>query len=132
MIAVGVDNAGLMSVPESIDQVAWYQFGPSPGQPGSAVLAAHVDMAREGPGLFYDIDRLGRGSEVTVWFSDGSQQRFQVEANERYPKAELDLAAVFARDGRPTLTLITCGGGFNRTLRSYQDNVVVSLVPVRT
>ena len=43
---VGIDpETGDFAVPPSVDRVGWYRFGPAPGGPGSAVLAAHVDMA---------------------------------------------------------------------------------------
>jgi hypothetical protein len=38
---------------------------------------------------------------------------------------------IFARDGAPQLVLITCGGTFDRTIRSYEDNVVVTAEPVK-
>ena len=53
-----VADTGQMEVPDNVDEVGWYRFGPSPGQPGSSVLAAHVDLYREGPGVFYNLDRL--------------------------------------------------------------------------
>ncbi|HEY4630433.1 MAG TPA: hypothetical protein VIG96_03950 [Blastococcus sp.] len=31
--------------------------------------------------------------------------------------------------GEPRLVLVSCGGPFDRTLRRYTDNVVVSAVP---
>jgi hypothetical protein len=40
------------------------------------------------------------------------------------------LDRIFAKDGDPVLTLITCGGDFNRSLRSYEDNVVTYAVPI--
>lgn len=42
----GVDpETGQMDVPNNVTEVGWYEFGPKPGQAGSAVLAAHVDLA---------------------------------------------------------------------------------------
>jgi hypothetical protein len=37
----------------------------------------------------------------------------------------LPLDRLFARDGPPRLTLITCGGPFLPEFGSYRDNVVV-------
>lgn len=119
-----------MEVPDGIGEVAWYRFGPSPGQSGSAVLAAHVDLAGEGPGVFYHLSSLERGDHITVDFDDGSTTMFEVVDGARYHKDELDTARIFARSGPPTLTLITCGGGFNPSLRRYDSNVVVYAVPV--
>jgi hypothetical protein len=50
-------------------------------------------------------------------------------AREVYAKQELPLARLFARDGKPRLTLITCGGAFDAGERRYDDNIVVTAVP---
>jgi Sortase domain len=127
----GVDPAnGQMEVPYNVDEVAWYRYGPSPGQPGSAVMAAHVDLAGRGPGVFFDLREVEPGAEVTVDYDDGSQAVFKVEARVVYQKTELPLAVIFSRGGPPVLTLITCGGAFNSSARSYDSNVVVYAVPV--
>ena len=44
------------------------------------------------------------------------------------PKARFPTEAVYAPTARPELRLITCGGQFDRTVRSYEDNVVVDAV----
>jgi hypothetical protein len=53
-----------------------------------------------------------------------------VVARERYTKSKIPLDRYFARDGRVRLTLITCGGPFDRRTRHYRDNVVVTAEPV--
>ena len=126
----GVDSEGRMDVPDNIEEVGWYRFGPSPGEPGSAVLAAHVDLAGPGRGLFYDLGDLEPGDEVQVGYDDGTSARFLVTARAIYEKTELPLDVIFSRAGSPVLTLVTCGGEFSRSARSYDSNVVVFAVPV--
>jgi LPXTG-site transpeptidase (sortase) family protein len=126
----GVDNRGRMDVPDNITEVGWYKYGPSPGDAGSAVLAAHVDLAGPGRGLFYDLDELEPGDQVTVSYSDGSTTEFVVTARQIYLKNELPVESVFSREGEPVLTLVTCGGSFSRSVGSYDSNVVVYAVPV--
>lgn len=126
----GVDpGSGLMDVPDNVTDVAWYEHGPSPGEPGSAVLAAHVDLREEGPGVFFDIDDLEQGDNVEVTFDDGSRQDFEVTATATYPKTELPLDAIFSRSGPAVLTLITCGGVFDPDASRYDSNVVVYATP---
>lgn len=127
----GVDRAtGEMDVPENVRDVAWYKFGPRPGDAGSAVLAAHVDLASQGPGVFFRLDELNPGDVVAVAYEDGSSQTFRVEAKVRYDKTQIPLDVIFATDGPPVLTLITCGGGFNPSIRSYDSNIVVYAYPI--
>jgi hypothetical protein len=131
IVALGVMlDTRQMEVPENVDEVGWYRHGPSPGRPGSSVLAAHVDIAGEGPGVFFHLDRLTAGDRIEVVFDDGTSMTFVATASERVPKGSLDLDSIFASDGQPLLRLVTCGGGFNRTIRSYDDNIVVTAQPV--
>jgi hypothetical protein len=59
--ALGVAADGEMEVPADPHTVAWYEYGPSPGQDGSAVLAAHVDYSGA-RGVFFElVHRRGAG-----------------------------------------------------------------------
>ena len=132
VLPLGVVRAtGQMEVPENVDEVGWYRYGPAPGSPGSAVLAAHVDLAGEGPGVFFHLDRLRVGDLVDVDFDDGTTSTFVVSNSERVPKGELNFDAVFSPVGQPVLRLVTCGGSFNRTIRRYDDNLVITAHPLR-
>jgi hypothetical protein len=55
---------------------------------------------------------------------------FRVVSREAFPKSKAPYSRLFARDGRARLTLVTCGGAFNRKNGSYRDNIVVTAVPV--
>ena len=132
ILPLGVEReTGQMEVPEDVDEVGWYRYGSAPGWPGSAVLAAHVDMAGEGPGAFFHLDRLRVGDRISVDFDDGTTSTFIVSHAERVPKDKLNFDSVFAPVGEPLLRLVTCGGTFNRTIRSYDDNLVVTAQPLR-
>lgn len=126
----GVDETGLMDVPDNVSEVAWYRHGPSPGEAGSAVLAAHVDLRGQGRGIFFELDKLLIGDRIAVSYTDGSSREFRVVAHSIYRKDELPLDAIFSRNGPPVLTLVTCGGGFSQTTNRYDSNVVVYAVPV--
>ncbi|HUH06977.1 MAG TPA: sortase [Egibacteraceae bacterium] len=129
VIAVGVDADGAMEVPDDVLDVGWYRHGPGPGEPGSAVLAAHVDSRQQGRGVFFDLRRLDVGDQLVVTDDAGEQHRFVVQARRTYDKATLPAAELFERTGPPRLVLITCGGEFNAEASSYRDNVVIYAVP---
>lgn len=126
--ALGVEPTGAMEVPSDVDTVAWYGYGPSPGQPGSAVLAAHVDYNGR-KGVFFRLGDLRAGDMVTVDFADGGSRTFVVRERASVAKEALPVGELFRREGRPALTLITCGGDFNAATRSYRNNIVVRAVP---
>jgi hypothetical protein len=123
------ERTGQMAVPRNVTDVAWYEHGPVPGEPGSAVLAAHVDLAGRGPGVFFGLRWLEPGDEMVVEHADGSATRFVVVARTLYAKDELPLDAIFSTAGDPVLTLVTCGGGFDPSRQTYDGNVVVYAVP---
>ena len=128
IVDVGVEPNGEMEIPGATE-IGWYRFGPSPGEPGSAVLAAHIAFNGR-DGVFRDLADIEVGDIVEVLFDDGSIDRFEITETAQYSKDELPVDRIFAKKGPSELTLITCGGDFNRSLRSYSDNVVAYAEPV--
>ena len=109
--------------------LGWYEYGPAPGEAGSSVIAGHVDHDGR-RGAFFGLSRLDPGAVVTIDYQDGSSRAWRVVARRQYLKSELPVDLLFARTGAPTLTLVTCGGLYDASKRSYRDNVVVFAVPV--
>ncbi len=127
---VGLDDQGDMAVPEQVDIVGWYEYGPAPGAAaGSAVLSGHIDSAQQGLGAFSALVGVKSGDRITVTDASGRQVRYRVVAREAFAKKTAPLADLFSRSGAPRLTLITCGGAFDSSARSYLDNIVVTAVP---
>jgi len=126
--AVGVGPDGELAVPSSAGSLAWWRDGAGPGDPGSAVLAGHVDY-RGKQGVFFSLRSLAVGSSVEVTYADGGKRPFTVVARRQVAKSALPTEDLFAASGKPRLVLITCGGEFDDTRRSYRDNVVVYAVP---
>ncbi len=128
VVEVGVQATGAMEIPGATE-VGWYQYGVSPGKAGSAVMAAHI--AFEGhTGVFRHLSRVSVGDEILVEMADGRRLEFVVTETAQFSKADLPLARIFAKGGKPVLVLITCGGDFNRELREYSDNIVAFAVPI--
>ena len=130
VIPVGVDKANAMEIPEDIMEVGWYRFGPAPGSSaGSAVLVAHRDGRIQGRGVFYSLGALNVDDPIIVTDDAGKRMEYRVVARESIPKKKLPIKEVFSAEGAPRLTLITCGGYYDRDNGGYQDNVVVTAVP---
>ncbi len=128
--AVGVDDKGDMAVPEQVQQIGWYRFGAAPGSPtGSVVMSGHVDSAQQGLGAFAKLGELKSGDAITVSDAAGRSLRYHVVGREVFDKKTVPLAELFSRNGAARLTLITCGGGFDSSIRSYLDNIVVTALP---
>ena len=128
---VGVEPDGQMTIPGDVARVGWYRFGPAPGDDGSAVIAGHVDDREQGLGAMAVLRDAAVGDEAVVTDAAGTQTRWRVVSRELIQKQVLPLDRLFAREGPPRLTLITCGGPFLAEFGSYRDNVVVVAEPVR-
>ncbi|MFD3425487.1 class F sortase [Nocardia fluminea] len=121
--ALGLNPDETVEVPRDFRKPGWYKLGPSPGQPGSAVILGHLDSFA-GPAIFFRLPELRAGEQVEVILSDGRTAQFSVTRVETYPKAEFPAEEVYGSHGSGTLQLVTCGGVFDTETRSYQSNIV--------
>ena len=71
------------------------------------------------------------GQDVAVTDASGTTTTWRIVSREVIQKQVLPLDRLFAREGPPRLTLITCGGPFLAEYGSYRDNVVVVAEPLR-
>lgn len=132
VIATGVDEHGEMEVPENIREAGWYRFSETPGSAqGSSVVAGHIDDKIQGRGAFYDLVGLTPGDPVVITTAAGTELGYHVTDVRQIAKAALPVDDLFSLDGPPRLTLITCGGSFDRASRNYRDNIVVTALPDR-
>lgn len=142
--SVGIDAAvdptgvlpdGTVVIPRDAYRVGWYRYGPAPGsRGGSAVLVGHVDSRTQGPGALYSLRNVQVGDRVVVTVDERAGQRrdiaYRVVARELMEKQRLPFAELFARSGPTRLTLITCGGAYVPDQGGYQENLVVTAVPI--
>lgn len=134
--AIGVDSTledlgllpdGSLASPSAWQTAGWYDEGVRPGDPGPAIIAGHVDSYL-GPAVFYRLGALVAGDSVTVTRADHAESRFVVDSKAQYPKAHFPTGDVYGPTPTPELRLITCTGIFDRSVRSYEDNLVVTAV----
>jgi sortase (surface protein transpeptidase) len=126
LVAVGLNPDQSMEVPD-FGMAGWYEPGPRPGEPGPAVIAAHVDSVA-GPDVFYRLRELEPGDEITVEHADGTRSTFAVRDAEQQRKDDLPVERIWNDTDDTVLRLITCGGEFDQQRRSYESNVIVYAV----
>jgi hypothetical protein len=124
LIRLGLTRQGTLQVPGSPSVAGWYTGSPRPGEIGSSIIAGHIDSYL-GPGVFYRLRELHPGDRIYVRQADGRSAVFEVTAVHQYPKSHFPAAAVYGPVPDAELRLITCGGTFDYTTRSYLSNVVV-------
>ena len=120
---VGINEKGEMAVPEgSSDRVGWYQSGATPGENGSAVMAAHVYAG------FKKLRGIQPGAEIEVTDEDGETKRFIVEEVKLTRLEDVSPYFLFERSDAARLNLITCAGKFDRKLGTYDHRLIVYAV----
>lgn len=133
VIPVGVDEDNNVVVPEDIQDIGWYQYASDVMDPrGSIVLVGHRDGVESGRGAFYALGDLVTGDRVTVRTADGTRHDYTVREARSISKGRFAewAPSIFGTTGPRRLTLITCGGDYVRSAGGYQENVVVTAVPV--
>ena len=127
IVPSGVDRRGQMALPPDPRIAGWYRFGPDArAARGSTVVAAHVDSVEHGLGPFVALRDLKKNAPIRLTDAKGRTTVFAVTSVRHVRKAKLSRGAIFDRDGKRRLTLITCGGTFDTRTRTYSDNVVVT------
>ena len=133
VVPVGMDELRSVVVPVNIDIVGWYKLGVSPHQQfGSVALVGHRDGSGGADGVFLRIGELQKGDLVLVTNRDGSENTYEVTRVELMSKDQFPSEAprLFAESGPARLTLISCGGSYDRSRGGYQSNVVVTSTPI--
>ncbi len=126
----GIGRRGQMQLPPDPRILGWYRFGPAPGAGyGSAVLAGHVDSRRYGIGPLAGLAEVQRGDRVRVRSVKGGPTTYRVDSIERFDRQRLP-DEVFSRSGPERLRLVTCTGAWLPEAGGYQQNLVVTAVPL--
>jgi hypothetical protein len=123
---VGKNPDGSIQVPPltAHNLTAWYRYGPTPGQPGAAVIVGHVD-SYTAPSVFYSLKYLHAGERIYIALADGRQPTFAVDQVQDAAKNHFPTRSVYGAVPYPGLRLITCGGSFDSASRHYLDNIIV-------
>ncbi|MCW0216242.1 MAG: class F sortase [Pseudonocardia sp.] len=130
VVPVGTGPDGALFIPDPPQTVGWWAPGALAGSgTGTVVVAGHVDSRLAGIGALAVLPDLTVGEHVVLTGERGAVLPYRVVARREFVKAALP-PETFDRAGAPRLVLITCGGRFDRSTRSYEDNIVVYAEPV--
>lgn len=125
VLYAGLTPSGAMDVPASPNDVAWFNLGPRPGERGSAVISGHYGWKNGTPAVFDNLHKLTAGDRIVTEDEAGSETTFVVRELRKLKEHE-DASVVFAsNDGEAHLNLVTCGGKWNKEMKSYSERLVV-------
>lgn len=122
--AVGLDKDGAMGVTSTSYDVGWYSPGVAPGNPGDAVIDGHLDWYDTSRAVFYNLRQVHIGDDIEVQRLDGVTKHFRINSVTTVAY-NASVPGLFANSGAPRLTLITCGGSWDRKLGQYTQRVIV-------
>jgi len=132
VVTTSMDASRSLVVPEDVMETGWYDGSRRLGASyGSTVIVGHRDSATQGSGALFGIEEIPLGATITVTAQDGTAHEFIVDSVEFIDKDSLPQEAprIFTHRGPYRLVLITCGGAFDESLRSYESNVVITALP---
>jgi hypothetical protein len=127
LLHLGVSSDGTIQVPSlntRAGDAAWYKYSATPGQLGTSVIEGHVDTYL-GPAVFFRLGALRPGDSIDVRLADGMTAVFRVTGVRQYLKSRFPAKTIYGATGFAALHLITCGGVFDYTTRSYLSSTVV-------
>ncbi|MEV4600084.1 class F sortase [Amycolatopsis sp. NPDC049253] len=126
LVPLGLNADNTVQVPPVSTplQAGWYEYSPTPGERGPAVVLGHVDGNKH-EGIFFHLKEMAPGDEVSIKREDGTTARFEVTKVDQVPKDVFPSDAVYGDTPDAQLRLITCGGAFDRAAHNYEDNVIV-------
>ena len=127
LLHLGLNSDGTVQVPSgsSYNEAGWYQYSPTPGSVGPAVILGHVDSGAWGASVFFKLGDLRPGNKVMVRRQDGLVAVFEITGVRRYAKDHFPTQLVYGNTNNAELRLITCGGSFDSSTGHYVDNIIV-------
>ena len=125
VVTIGVDDQGVMQSPKGPEDVGWYDFTAQPGYGGNAVFGGHVDYHDYGPAVFWELRNLTAGDIVEVRLADGTSYSYVVVSATSYKADEAPIQEIVGPTPKESVTLITCTGTFDRSVRQYSHRLVV-------
>ncbi len=127
VVPLGLDPDGSMSAPTDPDTVGWFYPGMGVGTPGNVLLDGHVDWGGQ-LRVFGLLRQLEPGDSLEITDANGDVLGYSVQWIQLYQSDAAPLDQIFAQTSDEAITLITCGGAFDRSLHMYLSRWVVRAV----
>jgi LPXTG-site transpeptidase (sortase) family protein len=124
VVPLGQDDDGTMQAPTDPDTVGWYALGVGVGAPGNALLDGHVDWGGR-LRVFGLLKQLEPGDAIQITDVAGTVFSYSVAWTRLYAADTAPLDEVFEQTSAEEVTLITCGGAFDRSIRMYLSRWIV-------
>lgn len=125
IVTKGIDANNVMESPDNADDVAWYDFTARPGAGSNAVFSGHLDYVDVGPAVFWDLNDLVSGDDITIRYADGTLVTYAVTAVNTFDADTAPIDQIVGPTLIDSITLITCAGTFDRETGQYDQRLIV-------
>ena len=97
-----------------------------PGEKGLSIIDGHLN-GNSRDGIFIDLEKVTTGDTYVIEFGDGSKRDFRVK-DVKIVDLEDAAGVLFSQDPSiaSQLTLITCGGTYDKQARLYDKRIIVT------
>ena len=112
---MGLDANNYPEVPNTGDEVAWYNSSAPPGRSSNAVFSGHVDWYYWGmpvEGVFYRLREVRIGDTILVTLENDEVLEYRVTGNVATSYDDPNVIRSMDPTVRDVITLITCGGSW--------------------
>jgi LPXTG-site transpeptidase (sortase) family protein len=116
-----------MAAPTDPDIIGWYEFSAKVGMPGNAVVVGHVDWAGQ-LRAFGKLRQMQAGDVVELSDSLDRKLSYRVTSVDVVPYTTPPAEFLTQSGPFEELTLITCGGTFDKATKNYLSRVIVRAV----
>ena len=126
LIKLGRQGDGSVAVPpgEAGSPAGWYEYSPTPGQQGPAVILGHVNTTTIPEGVFFRLHELAPGQQFSVTRADGTVAVFAVDRQQTVRKDAFPTLEVYGNTARAEVRLITCGD-YEASSNRFEENTIV-------
>ncbi len=122
---VGRDQHGAVAAPSNVHVAGWFNASSLPGLSGVSLIDGHL-RGKYIDGIFRRLEQVQPKEVFEIEFGDRTVKQFEVVSVDTYTAALAAEEQFRKLDGiNEQLTLITCGGTYDRATKQYQDRTIV-------
>lgn len=138
-----VGRSGKMPMPNSPDDIAYYDFSLFPGlggqvgKPGNAIFSGHVDsgfdycdFGKTPPpcaAVLWNADKLSPDDKITIKF-EGKRLIYRIKWNREIIPKNKTWEKTILKTAREAITIITCAGEFIPSLHQYKNRRIIRAI----
>ena len=115
---------GAIGIPTNYTDVGWFSGSAKLGA-GNTVVVGHRDTRVFAPGVFRRLYLLTGGEDIYMYDEKGTKFHFRVTGQKIYNEDTDRLPEIVGPTDTPRLTLITCEGIWDESVKRYNQRLVI-------